>query len=292
MTIPNQILCVDVLDGLSRLREKSVHLIVTSSPFNVGIHYTCHDDKMPYKKYLSWLKGVWMECKRVLVPGGRICINIDATTNVEGEAKDRTEAVHPLHVDFTNQLRELGYLYRGEICWTKQNAPGSGTAWGSYCSCSNPYIRRNSEYIILASKDLLTLKGDPMMCDLSKEEFHQWTLSEWRMTPETTQKGHPAPYPIELVRRCIKLFSYVGNIVLDPFNGCGTTTTTAISLGRHYIGIDNSQQYCNIAKRNARNMEKIIEIAGGYKFIPAPITQAKHSKKKQKVKDRDIFADE
>lgn len=262
----------------------SVHLIVNSPPFNVGIDYSNHDDKMPHADYLDWMKRVWRECKRVLVEGGRICINVDATMNLEENGLP--ERVHPLHVDFTNQIRELGYIYRGEICWTKQNAPGKATAWGSYCLCSNPHIRRNSEYIILASKDSLKLEGDNMMCDLTPAEFHEWTLSEWKMTPQSQQKGHPAPFPRELAKRCIKLFSYVGNTVLDPFNGSGTTTTTAYELGRVAIGIDNSEKYCKIARTGLRQTDQEFKTVGPYKFIPSPLRE------KKVMEDADIFPSE
>lgn len=284
----NQIICDDVLKGLSELSESSVHLIVTSPPFNVGIDYKKHNDTMPHKDYLSWMYKVWEACYRVLVPGGRICINIDATMNLEENGEP--ERVHPLHVDFTNQLRDIGYIYRAEICWTKQNAPGKDTAWGSYCLCSNPHIRRNSEYIIVASKDSLKLDGDHMKCDLTKEEFHEWTLSEWKMTPETKQKGHPVPYPRELVKRCVKLFSYVGNVVLDPFNGSGTTTTTAYELGREYIGIDNCEDYCRIARKSAKDIDGERLISGPYSFTPAPVACSEaQNTKKERNRRLDLF---
>jgi len=211
--------------------------------------------------------------------------------NLEGEPESRKERVHPLHVDFTNQIRDLDYIYRGEICWTKQNAPGKDTAWGSYCLPSNPHIRRNSEYIILASKDTLTLQGDHMLSDITKEEFHQWTLSEWKITPET-RKNHPAPFPRELVRRCIKLFSFVNNVVLDPFNGSGTTTSTAAEHGRNYIGIDLSESYCRQARNDAQSIKKELEISGGYKFVPSPILCKEAQNRKNKTKTRISLYDE
>lgn len=283
-----------MISSLESLPENSVHLIVTSPPFNVGIGYDKYTDNLPHLEYLAWMKKVWAACKRVLVPGGRICINIDATTNLEEGENALIERVHPLHVDFTNQLRELGYIYRAEIVWTKQNAPGKDTAWGSYTSCSNPHIRRNTEYIVIASKDNLKLDGDTMQCDLTKDEFHKWTLSEWQMKPETNDKGHPVPYPRELVVRCIKLFSYVGNTVLDPFNGSGTTTTTAIQLGRNYIGIDQSERYCRKARQDAAEAEQEIQIAGGYHFEPSPtlVKQGTIRKRHQKqMLQRDVFED-
>ncbi len=284
----NEILNGDVVHVLSRIPDETVHLIVTSPPFNVGINYDQHADSMPHKDYLEWMYQVWAACLRVLVPGGRICINIDATMSRD-VTEEYPERVHPLHVDFTNQIRDLGYIYRGEICWTKQNAPGKDTCWGSYCLCSNPHIRRNCEYIILASKGSLTLEGDFMMCDLTKKEFHEWTLSEWKIPPQTKSKGHPVPFPRELVRRCVKLFSYVGNTVLDPFNGSGTTTQTAFELGRQYIGIDNSEQYCKLAKQAMEQSRQEREFEGEYEFVPSPVAQKEHAKRKGSVVDRDLF---
>ncbi len=284
----NKIICADVIDGLRRIPDESVHLAVTSPPFNVGISYDNYDDTLKHREYLEWMRNVWRECHRTLVHGGRICINIDATMNMEKNS-NYPERVHPLHVDFTNQLRDLGYIYRGEIVWTKQNAPGKDTAWGSYCLCSNPHIRRNSEYVILASKGSLDLPGNNMMCDLTKKEFHEWTLSEWKIKPETSKKGHPVPYPRELVKRCIKLFSYVGNVVLDPFNGSGTTSLTAFELGRQYIGIDLSRKYCSRAEADLTKAKREFEITGGYSFVPAP-THCKEHKYKKKPPFRDIYA--
>lgn len=286
----NSIVCDDVLLGLKKIPDESVHLIVCSPPYNVGIEYDGYSDDLSHSQYLSWTKQVWQECKRVLVSGGRICINIDATMNLDESEDALIERVHPLHVDFTNQLRELGYIYRAEIIWKKEHCPGSKTSWGSYTLCSNPHIRRNTEYVVMASKDSLRLDGDPMMCDLTKDEFHAWTLSEWRIQPETNNTSHPVKYPKELVKRCVKLLSYVGNTVLDPFCGSGTTTTTAIELGRNYIGIDQSKKYCETARRNAAQAKRMLEMEGGYQFIPAPIhvKQASDSKRKNE-RSKDLF---
>jgi len=633
----NQIICCDVLEGLSKIDDNSVHLVCTSPPFNVSVKYANHNDNMPHQQYLAWMRQVWEECHRVLVKGGRICINCDVTMNLE-EGPDRLpERMHPLHVDFTNQLRDIGFIYRGEICWGKQNSPGKKTAWGcyddqtevltnkgfktfsevkkedklatmdldsreliyqhpssiicedysgdmyhiknttidlkitpdhnmifehyykkrievrpmnkmnknfripkkhagneigeevdlfflpevpygkrtrkkirnsfstpfkvkmddwlrflgifltdgclyisksnkshtisiyqckdkykdeiesllkrlpwkfthkpskceyytcnkrlgrclsefknkngrtfpdyilslsnrqkkifvdwlfkgdghtdkngikkylavaskefvnkllkvltdinyhysvskkkkqkdriykghlfrytkriyivsiltskhysiirrnislkkykgkiycvevpnhsllvgrngkyawcgnSYNQCSNPHIRRNSEYIVMASKEDLKLEGDPMMCDLKPEEFHEWTLSEWKFQPETqtNQKGHPVSFPSELPKRCIKLFTYVGNVVLDCFNGVGTTTSTAYQFGRQYIGIDNSEEYCRIAREKIQHIKRDA-CRDGYEFTPAPDVLKENKKKKRNKTD-------
>lgn len=121
-----------------------------------------------------------------------------------------------------------------------------------------------------------------MMCDLTKAEFHEWTLSEWKMAPETRKSSHPVPFPRELVKRCVKLFSYVGNVVLDPFNGSGTTTSTAYELGRKYIGIDNCEEYCKIARNELKRIKQEFSISGPYKFTPSPVHQKQSKKPKRK----------
>lgn len=249
--LANSIICADVLEGLHRIPDASVHLVVSSPPYNVKISYANCSDDLPHDEYLSWMEKVWRECYRVLVRGGRMCINIDATTNVD-DRDEYPELVHPLHVDFINQFREIGYIYRGEHIWEKQNCCGSKTAWGSYQSCSNPRIRRTHEYIIVVSKEDTKLEGDKSLCDLTKDDFHDWTLSTWKFNPATAVRFHPAPFPHDLPKRCIKLYSYIGNTVLDVFNGTGTTTTVAIHLKRNYIGIDHCQDYCDIALKSAK----------------------------------------
>jgi len=221
------------------------------------------------------MNSVWYQCKRVLVHGGRLCVNVDATMNME-ENSSYPERVHPLHVDFTNQLRDLGFIYRCEIIWCKDNAPGKDTCWGSYNHCSNPHIRRNTEYIIVVSKGSLKLEGDRLKSDLTKNEFHKWTLSEWRIKPETGKQYHPAPFPHELARRCIKLFSYVDNIVLDPFCGTGTTLSVAAALGRRYIGIDKSNYYCDVARNEVSKISSDI-----YQYQPSVVETDNAKKTKQ-----------
>lgn len=257
-----KIICGDVIDSLKQIDDESAHIIITSPPYNLRIHYDNYNDNLPHQQYLKWMRSVWAECKNKLVHGGRICINIDATTNLENE----TERIHPLHVDFTNQLRELGYIYRGELCWKKFNASGKDTCWGSWCLPSSPHIRRNHEYVVLASKGSLKLEGDSALSDITAEEFQSWTLSDWTITPETRERNHPVPYPRDLVKRLVKLFTYVGNTVLDPFNGSGTTTTTALELGRNAIGIDLSPRYCKFAEYAAENVMREHFFSGGYAF--------------------------
>jgi site-specific DNA-methyltransferase (adenine-specific) len=206
-----------------------------------------------------WLKDIMIEINRILVHGGRVAINIDAMTNRQ-EDSDK-EYIRPIYADLVNICREIGLNFRTEICWYKQNAVGRKTAWGSYMSCSNPIIRRNHEYILVWSKGDWKLDGDSDQSDMTKKEFEDWTFSTWHIQPETRNlNNHPAPYPEELAKRVIKLLSYRGNTVLDPFMGTGTTAAAAKILSRNYIGIDNSIQDVEYAQKRIANIDDIFEI--------------------------------
>lgn len=243
----NKVLHFDVLEGLKQIPDDTVSLVVTSPPYNVGIQYAEHIDTMSHDEYLDWMKLVWKECYRVLRPGGRLAINIDMTANMGDRSQ---EYYHPLYADFVNMNRENGYMFRAEIAWYKQNLVGSPTAWGSYGSPSNPIIRRNHEYVLIWSKGSYKLEGDPAKVDITDKEFQQWTMSMWYIQPETRKlcKDH-VPYPEELVKRLVKLYTFQNDIVLDPFSGTGTTVTVANKLRRRYIGIDNDIEVVEYARK-------------------------------------------
>lgn len=243
----NKIICGDVVETLKKLPNDSVSLVVTSPPYNCGISYGKHEDDMSYQDWLTWMQTIWKECFRVLRTGGRLAINVDAVTNRQ-EDKDKTY-IRNIYADFSNQMEDVGFLFRTEICWYKQNAVGRQTAWGSYKSCSNPTMRRNHEYVLVWSKGSWKLEGDSKLSDMTKEEFCQNTLSTWFITPEIRNMGgHPVPFPGELVKRLIKLYTYQNDVVLDVFNGSGTTTCMAKRLKRRYIGIDIDENYCKYAQ--------------------------------------------
>ncbi|MDI9355840.1 MAG: site-specific DNA-methyltransferase [Chitinophagaceae bacterium] len=238
----NTIYCGDALETLQKLPKESVHLIITSPPYNLNIAYNNHNDEMPYNQYLEWMGNIWKECKEVLVKGGRLCINI-------GENK-RQNITCPTYSAFIQQCVDRDMLYRGTIIWNK-NSAANHTAWGSWNSCSNPHLVPRHEYIIIFSKGDYKLEGDKKNCDLQEDgkEFMEFTRSVWTMGTESKTKiGHPAPFPLELPRRLIKFYSYRGNTVLDPFSGSGTTGVAAVSLMRNCILIDNSEEYCLLAK--------------------------------------------
>ncbi|MBM4033855.1 MAG: site-specific DNA-methyltransferase [Planctomycetes bacterium] len=235
------IVCGDVLHVLARVPLGSVHVIITSPPYNLEKPYSQHDDGLEDREYLAWMKQVWGACKRVLVPGGRICVNI-------GENK-RQYISNPHYSAFIQQLVELRMLYRGTIIWNKHSA-AKHCAWGSWKSPSNPHLVPRHEYIIVFSKGDWKLEGRPEDVDITPEEFMACTRSVWEFGTESrTRIGHPAPFPEQLPERLIKFLSFRGQTVLDPFAGSGTVGLVAARLGRHFILGDNSPQYCKLARK-------------------------------------------
>ncbi len=234
----NKVIYGDVLETLKKIPANSVHLAITSPPYNVGKDYDNHNDKMDYQEYLDWLGKVWIETKRVLVPGGRFALNI-APTGI----KDFV----PIHHDFINQMRKIGMKFRTEIIWYKQTML-KRTAWGSFKSPANPHIVPSWEYILIFSKNGDRLDGSDKNADISKEEFMKFSDGMWYIPPETQRNGHPAPFPEELIYRLIKFYSYKGNTVLDMFGGTGTVAVVSQKTGRNFIHIDISPEYCKTAE--------------------------------------------
>ena len=260
MDIINKIINKDILEGLKDIPDGVVTLSIQSPPYNLKIGYDSINDDQPYGSYLIWLKEVFSEVYRVTKHGGRCAINIDAMTNRQ-EDKDQ-EYVRCIYAHLYNLMKEIGWKFRTEICWYKQNAVGKQTAWGSWISSSNPIIRRTHEYLLIFSKGDWKLEGDSELSDMTKKEFNDFTFSTWFISPETKKPGnHPAPFPEQLVYRLIKLFSYRDDIILDPFNGSGTTTAVAASLCRKWIGIDNSTKYVDFAiKRTNLEYSKCVQL--------------------------------
>lgn len=238
----NKVITGDVLETIKKLPKESVHLIITSPPYNVGKSYDNHYDKMEYKEYLRWLNEVWKETKRVLISGGRFCLNI-APTGIKNFV--------PIHHDFTNQLRKLGMKFRTEIIWYKQTML-KRTAWGSWKSPANPHIIPSWEYVLIFSKNGDKLYGNPKDADITAEEFKEFSDGLWQIQPERQRNGHPAPFPEELIYRLIKYYSYKGNVVLDMFGGTGTVAVVSRKTGRKFIHIDISKEYNNTAKERLR----------------------------------------
>lgn len=235
----NKFHCGDRVEVMKKIPDNFVHLIITSPPYNVGIPYDNHDDLIPYKDYLDFLEETWKECYRILVSGGRICINVPSVTAEGG--------YQPLFVDVVNQMKKLGFIMRCDILWYKQSI-SKRTAWGSWKSPSNPYVVQPYEFVLVFSKENKKLEGDKTKIDITKEEFIEYSNSFWTIKPETRKTGHPAPFPEELAYRLIKFYSYMDNTILDPFGGSGTVPIVSIHNSRNFIYIDKSENYCKLAE--------------------------------------------
>jgi modification methylase len=225
-------------EKMQEIPENSLHLMVTSPPYNVTKEY---DQDLSLDEYLQLLRDVFKEAYRVLVYGGRACVNV---------ANLGRRPYLPLS-DFISQIMiEIGFLMRGEIIWNKGAGAGVSMAWGSWQSASNPVLRDVHEYILVFSKGSFAReKSEEKVNTISKEQFMEWTKSVWTMNPESAQKvGHPAPFPVELPYRLIQLYTFKGDIILDPFMGSGTTAIAAWQAGRHYFGYDNDPAYVQLAQ--------------------------------------------
>jgi len=257
----DRVVCDDAKEVLDRLPAASVHLAITSPPYNLKIPYRGYADDLPPEEYLRWLRGVWSALYRTLVPGGRFVLNVAPTS-----IKD----FRPIHHDLSRDLRELGYIMRTEIIWYKQTM-GRRTAWGSWRSPSNPHIVPSWEYVLVFCKERWKLEGDSRLADIGAKEFERFSDGFWAIPPERRRQGHPAPFPEELIERLIKFYSYRMNVVVDMFGGTGTVAAVARRLGRHYLHVDASPEYCLIA---AERIRKARPPAGMRIRAPPPPTQA------------------
>ena len=233
-------------EDMSELPDNSVHLMITSPPYNVGKEY---DEDLTLTEYLSMLKRVWKETYRVLVPGGRACINV---------ANIGRKPYLPLNGFITSDMIEIGYLMRGEIIWNKSASAGTSCAWGSWQSASNPVLRDVHEYILVFCKETFKrVKGES---SIGKQDFIDATKSIWDIPAESAKKvGHPAPFPIELPKRLIELYSFKGDVVLDPFMGSGTTAIAAEKNRRQWVGYDISQEYIDVAYYRLYHEQSFVE---------------------------------
>jgi site-specific DNA-methyltransferase (adenine-specific) len=235
-----------VINGDSKsmpLPDNCVHLVVTSPPYNASKAY---DEDLSLTEYLSMLHDVFAECYRVLAPGGRMVVNV---------ANLGRKPYIPLTSHVNLIMHDIGFMHRGEVIWDKSASAGSSCAWGSFQSASNPCLRDIHEYLLMFSKGDYKLprskseRAEGRIDTIGKEEFIQQTKSIWSFATESAKRvNHPAPFPVELPKRCIEMFTFVGDVVLDPFLGSGTTAVAAKMTGRKYVGCDLSAEYCAIAE--------------------------------------------
>ncbi|MGQ9833121.1 MAG: DNA-methyltransferase [Candidatus Villigracilaceae bacterium] len=223
-------------EKMKEIPDNSLHLMITSPPYNVTKEY---DKNLSFKEYLQLLRNVFSETYRVLVYGGRACINV---------ANLGRKPYIPLSDYISQMMMEIGYLMRGEIIWYKSAGAGVSMAWGSWQSAANPVLRDTHEYILVFSKgSFLRKKPEGKENTITRDQFMEWTKSVWTMHPESAKKvGHPAPFPVELPYRLIQLYTYTGDIVLDPFMGSGTTAIAALKCGRKYVGYEDNPEYIRL----------------------------------------------
>jgi site-specific DNA-methyltransferase (adenine-specific) len=224
-------------ESMSQLPDGCVALMVTSPPYNVGKDY---DADLDLDEYLGLLSRVFTETYRVVEPGGRIAVNV---------ANLGRKPYLALNHLVGSLLTEIGFLLRGEIIWQKAKAAGGSTAWGSWQSAKNPTLRDVHEYVLVASKGSFRRERDGVDT-ITKDDFLDATLSMWDILPESARRvGHPAPFPVELPRRLIELYTFAGDLVLDPFLGSGTTAVAAVQTGRHYVGYETDPSYAALAQK-------------------------------------------
>lgn len=260
---PERPVCLDTIFEKSatemdndEVAPNSVALVVTSPPYFAGKAYeeALGEGHIPasYLDYLEMLTEVFANCERVLEPGGRIAVNV---------ANLGRRPYRSLSADVIRILQDtLGLLLRGEIIWQKAHGAGGSCAWGSFQSAANPVLRDLTERVIIASKgrfDRAMSRRDrernelPSRVSLYRDEFMDATTDLWDIPPEQASRvGHPAPFPVQLPQRLIDLYTYEGDLVLDPFMGSGSTAVAAVRTDRHYIGYDTDREY--VAKANAR----------------------------------------
>ena len=223
----------------------SIDLIITSPPYNLDIHYNSHDDKQTYPEYLEFSEKWIKRCYEFTKDDGRFCLNIPLDKNKNGQQS--------VGADLTTIAKKAGWKYHSTIIWNEGNI-SRRTAWGSWMSASAPYVIAPVELIVILYKKYWKKISGSRKNDITKEEFMGWTNGLWTFTGESKKRiGHPAPFPRELPRRCIKLFSYVGDTVLDPFMGSGTTLIEVALNNRIAVGVDIDKKYCDLAKRRLRD---------------------------------------
>lgn len=233
----NKIICASS-ENMAVLPDACVDLMITSPPYNVSKEY---DEDLSLQEYLQLLRNVFTEVYRVLVNGGRACINI---------ANVGRKPYIPLSDYVSQMMIQTGFNMRGEIIWDKGASVSPSTAWGSWQSASNPILRDVHEYILVFSKGEYKKAKKDKENTISKENFIEWTKSVWSMNAERAKRiGHPAPFPEELPHRLIQLYSFKNDVVLDPFMGSGTTAVSALKSDRCFVGFEINEDYIKLANQ-------------------------------------------
>ena len=237
----NKIICGDSAKVLKRLPDNCIDLVLTSPPYNFGLDYAQSGDEHDWQKYFDELFLTFAECVRVVKYGGRIVVNVQPLYS----------DYMPSHHIIAEFFRRSGLIWRGEILWEKNNYNCKYTAWGSWKSPGNPYLKYSWEFVEVFCKGSLKKEGARADADIDADEFKKWVYGKWSIAPSREMKkyDHPAMFPEELARRVLRLFSFRGDIVLDPFCGAGTAAAVAKKTGRRFLGVDISPKYCQVARK-------------------------------------------
>jgi len=249
LSVLNKIYCKSS-EKMDELKYYSIHLMITSPPYNVTKEY---DDNLTLDEYRNLLKRVFSETYKKLVTGGRACINI---------ANFGRKPYIPMHSYIIQDMLEIGFFMRGEIIWNKASSASPSTAWGSWLSASNPTLRDIHEYILIFSKEAFNRKNSNNKSNtIKKDEFLEYTKSIWTFPAEPAKKiGHPAPFPIELPYRLIQFYTFKNETILDPFCGSGQTCIAAIKTGRNYVGYDIENKYVELSNKRIREYTQQINL--------------------------------
>lgn len=234
----------DCLD--SQVFDKEfIDLIVTSPPYNVDIKYNSNNDDLSYEEYLDFTEKWIKNCYAWTKNQGRFLLNIPLDKNKGGQKS--------VGADITKISQNIGWKYHSTIIWNEGNI-SRRTAWGSWLSASSPYVIAPVELILVLYKGEWKKTGGTKKSDISKKEFMEWTNGVWTFNGESKKRiGHPAPFPIQLPYRAIKLFSFVGDMIFDPFSGSGTTLIAAANNNRKGVGLEIDKNYCALAKKRILN---------------------------------------
>ena len=240
----DKIVCADSEAFLKGLPDNCIDLVFTSPPYNFGLDYEKTQDAHFWDNYFAKLFRVFDECIRVVKYGGRIVVNVQPLFS----------DYIPTHHLISGHFLRRKLIWKSEILWEKNNYNCKYTAWGSWKSPSNPYMKYTWEFLEVFCKGNLKKEGDPKNADITADEFKKWVVGKWSLAPERNMKDydHPAMFPESLAERVMKLFSFKGDVVLDPFMGVGTACVVARRFGRRYLGVDVSPRYCETAEERMK----------------------------------------